>query len=100
MNFLIYELRKNVMNCLQSCDFGCYCRTFPGHMYFEAGNGEGCLRRILQAFALHNPEVGYCQSLNFVAGMMIIFMDECDAFWLLVTVVEKLLPCDYYTKVV
>jgi hypothetical protein len=30
--------------------------------------------------------------------MMLIFMQEEDAFWLLVTVVEKLLPKDYYTK--
>lgn len=56
------------------------------------------MRRILQAFALHNTEVGYCQSLNFVVGMMLIFMQEEDAFWLLVTVVEKLLPPDYYTR--
>jgi hypothetical protein len=30
--------------------------------------------------------------------MMLIFMQEEDAFWLLVTVVEKLLPPDYYTR--
>jgi hypothetical protein len=56
------------------------------------------LRRVLQAFALHNTDVGYCQSLNFVAGMMLILMKEEEAFWLLLTVVEKLLPADYYTK--
>ena len=54
--------------------------------------GENSLRRVLQAFALHNPDIGYCQSLNFVAGMMLLFLSEEEAFWLLVTVVEKLLP--------
>lgn len=74
-------------------------RTFPEHKYFEpAGHGENSLRRILQAFAVHNQDIGYCQSLNFVAGMMLILLPEEDAFWLLVTVVEKLLPPDYYTK--
>eukprot|EP01038_Epipyxis_sp_PR26KG_P005733 gene5733-7917_t len=74
-------------------------RTFPEHAYFEpSGLGETSLRRVLQAFALHNPDVGYCQSLNFVAGMMLIFMDEEDTFWLFLTVIEKLLPHDYYTK--
>jgi hypothetical protein len=56
------------------------------------------LRQVLQAFALHNPGIGYCQSLNFVVGMMLIFMDEEDAFFLLITIVEQLLPADYYTK--
>jgi hypothetical protein len=74
-------------------------RTFPEHAYFEpSGAGEAGLRRILQAFALHNPSIGYCQSLNFLTGMMLIFMQEDDVFWLLVTIVERLLPQDYYTK--
>lgn len=30
--------------------------------------------------------------------MMLIFMSEEESFWLLITVVEKLLPPDYYTK--
>ena len=30
--------------------------------------------------------------------MMLIFMQENDVFWLLITVVERLLPEDYYTK--
>ena len=74
-------------------------RTFPEHEYFGGrGDGEQCLRRILQALALHNPDVGYCQSLNFVGGMMLLFMEEEDSFWLLLTVVETLLPEDYYTR--
>jgi hypothetical protein len=74
-------------------------RTFPEHVYFgHSGRGEAVLRRVLQAFALHNPEIGYCQSLNFVAGMILILLEEEEAFWLLVTIVEKLLPPDYYTK--
>lgn len=34
------------------------------------------LRRVLQAFAVHNPGIGYCQSLNFLAGLLLIFLDE------------------------
>jgi hypothetical protein len=29
---------------------------------------------------------------------MLLFLHEKDAFWLLVTVIETLLPPDYYTK--
>lgn len=75
-------------------------RTFPDHGYFNRPNSDGtnCLRRVLCAYAVHHPEVGYCQSLNFVAGLMLLFMGEEEAFWLLATVVEDLLPPDYFTR--
>lgn len=75
-------------------------RTFPEHSYFDSDTGIGIssLRNVLQCFAMHNTDIGYCQSLNFLSGMMLLFMNEEDAFWLLVTIVEKLLPKDYYTK--
>ena len=34
------------------------------------------LRRVLQAFAVYNPNIGYCQSLNFLAGLLLLFLDE------------------------
>ncbi|KAF2097306.1 RabGAP/TBC [Rhizodiscina lignyota] len=34
------------------------------------------LRRVLSAFAIHNPSIGYCQSLNFLAGLLLLFLDE------------------------
>ncbi|KAK4570535.1 hypothetical protein LTR86_002615 [Recurvomyces mirabilis] len=34
------------------------------------------LRRVLQAFAVHNPGIGYCQSLNFIAGLLLLFLDQ------------------------
>ena len=38
--------------------------------------GRRSLRRVLQAFALHNQNIGYCQSLNFLAGLLLLFLDE------------------------
>ncbi len=75
-------------------------RTFPEHDYFSNLQGDGVkgLRNILQAYALHNEDVGYCQALNFLAGTMLLYLDEEDAFWLFVTVVDTLLPEDYFSK--
>jgi hypothetical protein len=73
-------------------------RTFPGHDFFESIDGQESLRRCLLAFSVHNPTVGYCQSMNFIAGMLLLFMAEEDAFWMLLITVEDLLPVDYYTK--
>lgn len=35
-------------------------RTFPGHPALDE-NGRNSLRRVLLAYARHNPSVGYCQ---------------------------------------
>ena len=32
------------------------------------------------------------QGMNFVAGCLLLFMEEEDAFWCLAVIVEKLLP--------
>jgi len=51
------------------------------------------LRRVLYAFALFNPRIGYCQSLNFLAGLLLLFVDtEEQAFWLLNVITRVYLP--------
>lgn len=69
-------------------------RTFPRHPLMQS-TGRSALRRVLAAYALHNPDVGYCQGMNFVAGALLMFMDEEDAFWCLKAVVEEILT-GYY----
>jgi hypothetical protein len=46
--------------------------------------GQAALRRVLRAYSYYDPEVGYCQGMNFIAGMFLTVMSEEDAFWLLV----------------
>ncbi|KAK3318823.1 hypothetical protein B0H66DRAFT_475418 [Apodospora peruviana] len=53
----------------------------------------GSLRRVLHAFALYNPRIGYCQSLNFLAGMLLLFVEtEEQSFWLLNIITRVYLP--------
>ena len=72
-------------------------RTFPGHRMFATPDGLAALRRVLEAYSAHSPAVGYCQSLNLVVAMLLLFVNEEEAFWLLDTIVRKLLPDNYYT---
>jgi hypothetical protein len=66
-------------------------RTFPNNVVYEKeGSGIGMLRRILTAYSVRNPVVGYCQSLNFLVGLFLLFMDELEAFWMLAYLVEDL----------
>ncbi|KAL2164851.1 hypothetical protein VTH06DRAFT_147 [Thermothelomyces fergusii] len=51
------------------------------------------LRRVLHAFAIYNPRIGYCQSLNFLAGLLLLFVEtEEQAFWLLNVITRVYLP--------
>ena len=89
-------------------------RTFPGHRLFsgggdtnseaaaEAAPGQLAMRRVLGAYALRNPSVGYCQSMNFVAAALLLALPtsadgEEEIFWVLSAIVEDVLP-EYYTR--
>ncbi|CAI4049314.1 Rab GTPase-activating protein MSB3 SKDI_14G0400 [Saccharomyces kudriavzevii IFO 1802] len=74
-------------------------RTFPDNIHFQSAsyNKEGppiikSLRRVLVAFSLYNPKIGYCQSMNFLAGLLLLFLDEERAFWMLVIITSRYLP--------
>jgi hypothetical protein len=84
-------------------------RTFPDNIYFRselnttaAAGGKPerdteppmitALRRVLRSFAIYQPRIGYCQSLNFLAGLLLLFLSEEKSFWMLVIITERYLP--------
>lgn len=36
---------------------------------------------VLAAYSMYNCEVGYCQGMSVLAGLLLLYMDEEDAFW-------------------
>ncbi|XP_045068719.1 TBC1 domain family member 2B [Coregonus clupeaformis] len=75
-------------------------RTLPNNKHYSSPSAEGIqkLRNVLLAFSWRNPDIGYCQGLNRLAAIALLYLDQEDAFWCLITIVEVFMPRDYYTK--
>lgn len=74
-------------------------RTFPDNIHFQKEPFQveeplivKKLRNILTAFSIYKPQIGYCQSMNFLAGLLLLFLDEERAFWMLVIITQRFLP--------
>lgn len=72
-------------------------RTFPSNDNFTTEEGLAPLRRLLIAYSVRNPAVGYCQSMNFLAAVLLLHLTEEQAFWVLAALIEDILPADYYS---
>lgn len=72
-------------------------RTLTDNVFFRKGPGVAKLREVLLAYSRRNPEVGYCQGMNLIAASLLLIMPTAeDAFWLLASMIENILPQHYY----
>ncbi|XP_027224440.1 TBC1 domain family member 1 isoform X1 [Penaeus vannamei] len=60
-------------------------RTFPTHPYFmqTLGPGQLALFNVLKAYSLLDSDVGYCQGLSFVGGILLLHAEDEIAYSLL-----------------
>lgn len=49
-------------------------RTFPNHQYYKdsLGVGQLSLFNVLKAYSILDPELGYCQGLGFICGVLLL----------------------------
>jgi len=92
------SLEKKVIDAID----GDIHRTFPENIYFHELRQDNLLKpmcNVLRAYAQYNPDIGYCQGLNYIVGMLLLqTKNECDSFWLLVELMDKYVPNFYSGK--
>jgi hypothetical protein len=72
-------------------------RTLTDNIFFRRGPGVAKLSEVLRAYAQRNPEVGYCQGMNLITANLLLIMPSTeDTFWVLVSIIELILPRGYY----
>ncbi|KAL8137407.1 hypothetical protein V2J09_003408 [Rumex salicifolius] len=82
---VIYETSTSELDIIRDIS-----RTFPSHVFFQQRHGPGqrSLYNVLKAYSVFDREVGYVQGMGFVAGLLLLYMSEEDAFWLLVALLK------------
>ncbi|OGM49311.1 putative TBC domain protein [Aspergillus bombycis] len=72
-------------------------RTLTDNVFFRKGPGVTKLKEVLLAYARRNSEVGYCQGMNLIAASLLLITPTAeDAFWILASMIEIILPEHYY----
>ncbi|KAG8232615.1 hypothetical protein J437_LFUL012971 [Ladona fulva] len=60
-------------------------RTYRDHIMFRERYGlkQQALFNILGAYSVYNLEIGYCQGMSQIAALLLMYLNEEDAFWAL-----------------
>ncbi|XP_039048186.1 ecotropic viral integration site 5 protein homolog isoform X1 [Hibiscus syriacus] len=82
---VIYETSASELDIIRDIS-----RTFPTHVFFQQRHGPGqrSLYNVLKAYSVFDRAVGYVQGMGFLAGLLLLYMSEEDAFWLLVALLK------------
>lgn len=93
-----YLLNSNTISEFESLIEKDIKRTFPSVEFFDNEERQQGLKRVLLAFANNYPEIGYCQGMNFVAGVLLLVADgdEGETFGVLERVITKFGACGLY----
>lgn len=82
---VLYETSSSELDIIRDIS-----RTFPSHVFFQQRHGPGqrSLYNVLKAYSVYDREVGYVQGMGFLAGLLLLYMSEEDAFWLMVALLK------------
>ncbi|XP_039285973.1 USP6 N-terminal-like protein [Nilaparvata lugens] len=60
-------------------------RTYRDHVFFRQRYNakQQQLFNVLGAYSVYNVEIGYCQGMSQIAALLLMYLEEEDAFWAL-----------------
>ncbi|ORY05215.1 RabGAP/TBC, partial [Basidiobolus meristosporus CBS 931.73] len=66
-------------------------RTFPRLEMFQDKDGPGQtgMRNILRVYSTYDAQVGYCQGFGHIVGILLMQLEECEAFCVFVRMMES-----------
>jgi len=75
-------------------------RTFPKHSFFHErlGKGQKSLFNVLKAISMYHNKSGYVQGMGYITACLLIYMNEEDAFWTMVSILERSKHSKYFDK--
>ncbi|NXG61712.1 US6NL protein, partial [Hemiprocne comata] len=78
------EQAKNFSSEIKQIDLDVN-RTFRNHIMFRDRYGvkQQALFHVLSAYSVYNTEVSYCQGMSQIAAILLMYLNEEDAFWAL-----------------
>ncbi|XP_022772057.1 EVI5-like protein isoform X3 [Durio zibethinus] len=89
------RIRKGIPDCLRGLVWQLISGSRdlllmnPGvYEQLRHGPGQRSLYNVLKAYSVFDRDVGYVQGMGFLAGLLLLYMSEEDAFWLLVALLK------------
>ena len=64
-------------------------RTFPKNTHFKTGDGQRQLLEVLIKYNNYNKAVGYVQGMGYITALLLTYMDEERAFFMLHAIMKK-----------
>lgn len=70
-------------------------RTYRDHIFFRQryNSKQQQLFNVLGAYSVYNVEIGYCQGMSQIAALLLMYLEEEDAFWALSRLVSDTKYC-------
>lgn len=68
-------------------------RTYREHIYFRKRYNlkQQELFNILSAYSMYNSDIGYTQGMSQIAALLLMYLNEDQAFWALSTLISDAL---------
>lgn len=85
---LMKELGRQVSPDIAQIDID-VLRTFRDHIMYKDRYGikQQALFNVLVAYSMYNPVLGYCQGMSSIGAVLLMYLNEEDAFWALVVLI-------------